>query len=122
MFSVDLPTSEERREIIEIHLKKRNKWNENIDTISLIDVTKGFSGADLESVVKETIEEAFINDKDIITTEDLVITAKKTKSISTTLKDKIIAVKESYKKLDLKAASNPDLFDDSDETEDEDKA
>lgn len=55
LFFVDLPNGEERRKIIEIHLKKRNKWSRNIDSIALIKETDGFNGADLEAVVKDTI-------------------------------------------------------------------
>ena len=48
LFFVDLPNGEERRKILEIHLKKRKKWNKNIDSIALIKETVGFNGADLE--------------------------------------------------------------------------
>ena len=63
IFFADLPNSDERRKILNIHLKKRGKWNKEIDLISLITATEGFSGADLESVVKNTIEAAFISGK-----------------------------------------------------------
>ena len=36
LFFVDLPNAAERKQIFEIHLKKRRKWNKNIDTIKLI--------------------------------------------------------------------------------------
>lgn len=105
LFFVDLPSDEERRKIIEIHLKKRNKWHKDIDTIALIKETKGFNGADLESVVKEAIESAFINGKDKITTEDLIQAARDTKPISSTLKDKIDQIKQAISKIDIKPAS-----------------
>lgn len=72
LFFVDLPNGEERRKILEIHLKKRKKWNKSIDSIALIKETEGFNGADLEAVVKDTLEMAFINGKSTITTEDLI--------------------------------------------------
>ncbi|WP_206706307.1 AAA family ATPase [Anoxybacillus flavithermus] len=105
LFFVDLPNDEERRKIIEIHLKKRNKWHKDIDTIALIKETKEFNGADLESVVKEAIESAFINGKDKITTEDLIQAARDTKPISSTLKDKIDQIKQAISKIDIKPAS-----------------
>lgn len=108
LFFVDLPNAEERRKIIEIHLKKRNKWGRDIDTITLIKETNGFNGADLEAVVKEAIESAFINGKDGITTDDLIQAVKDTKSISSTLKDKIEQIKQTISKIDIKPASNPD--------------
>ena len=79
VFFVDLPNDKERRKIIEIHLKKRGKWDEKIDSIQLINETKGYNGADLEAIVKDTIEEAFIEDRKKITTDDLIRTIKATK-------------------------------------------
>ena len=105
LFFVDLPNDEERRKILEIHLKKRHKWNRNINLTSLIKKTEGFNGADLESVVKDTIETAFIAGKDEITTEDLVKTVENTKSISCTLKDKIKSIREITDRMDIKNAS-----------------
>ncbi|WP_130861912.1 AAA family ATPase [Bacilliculturomica massiliensis] len=105
LFFVDLPNGEERRKILDIHLKKRNKWNKCIDSIALIDETEGFNGADLEAVVKETIEKAFIEGEVHITTENLLNSVKDTKSISSTLKDKIEAIKSTISKIDIKPAS-----------------
>ena len=105
LFFVDLPNGEERRKILDIHLKKRKKWNKNIDSISLIKETDGFNGADLEAVIKDTIEMAFIDGKDLITTEDLLKSIKDTKSISSTLKDKIKEIKATIDKIDIKPAS-----------------
>lgn len=105
LFFVDLPNGEERRRILDIHLKKRHKWHRDIDTIALIKETKGFNGADLEAVVKETIENAFIEGKQSITTEDLLATVKDTKSISSTLKDKIKEIETTIEKIDIKPAS-----------------
>lgn len=108
IFFVDLPNKGERQKILEIHLKKRNKWNDGINSAQLAQKTDGYSGADLESVVKETIESAFIDGKDKISTEDLQHIISDTKSISDTLKDGIKRIKETVQKLDIKAASKSD--------------
>lgn len=108
LFFVDLPNGEERRKILDIHLKKRKKWNKEIDSIALIKETDGFNGADLEAVVKDTIEMAFIDGKESITTEDLLKSVKDTKSISSTLKDKIKEIKSTIDKIDIKPASKED--------------
>ena len=105
LFFVDLPNGEERRKILDIHLKKRRKWNKSIDSIALIKETEGFNGADLESVVNDTIEMAFNNDESEITTEDLIRSVKDTKSISDTMKDKIEEIKNTVSKIDIKPAS-----------------
>lgn len=90
-------------------MKKRKKWNKGIDSIALIKETEGFNGADLEAVVKDTIEMAFIDGRTTITTEDLVRSVKDTKSISSTLKDKIEQIKATVNKIDIKPASVPDV-------------
>ncbi len=108
LFFVDLPNGQERRKILDIHLKKRKKWNKSIDSIALIKETEGFNGADLEAVVKDTIETAFLDGRTTITTEDLLRSVKDTKSISSTLKDKITQIKETVSKIDIKPASIPD--------------
>ena len=111
LFFVDLPNGMERRKILEIHLKKRKKWNENIDSIALIKETAGYNGADLEAVVKDTIERAFIDGRTTITTEDLLRSIKDTKSISCTLKDKIASIQKTVEKIDIKPASRDDKDD-----------
>ena len=105
LFLVALPSPEERRSIFEIHLKKRGKFNSAIDTIRLLKETEGFSGADIEAVVKETIEAAFILNDKTVTTEKILNTIKATKSISVTLKDQIDALKKVFEKHDFKAAN-----------------
>lgn len=108
LFFVNLPNDVERRKIIEIHLKKRNKWNRDINTIALTKKTNGFSGADLEAVVKNAVESAFINNRDKITNEDLIQIIENTKSISSALKDKIDQIRQAINKIDIKPASNSD--------------
>ncbi len=105
LFLVELPNAEERRRIFEIHLKKRGKFSQAIDTIKLLKETDGFSGADIEAVVKETIEAAFVSDDKTVTTEKLLEAIRETKSISVTLKDKIEDLKVIFKKFDFKAAN-----------------
>ena len=107
LFLVDLPNDEERKNIFEIHLKKRKKFTRDVNSIKLIKETKGFSGADIESVVKETIEKAFVSDDKRVTTERLLDIIKATKSISVTLKEKIDELKKVHDKFDMKLATNP---------------
>lgn len=109
LFFVDLPNGEERRKILDIHLKKRKKWSREINTIALIKETEGFNGADLEAVVKDTIERAFIEERDSISTKDLLRSIKDTKSISSTLKDKIAQIKDTVSKIDIKPASKSEV-------------
>ena len=70
IFFVDLPTLKERGEIIKIHLKKKKRDPGDYDISKLAKESKGFSGAELEEVVKEALFQAYdsghqLEDKDI---------------------------------------------------------
>lgn len=106
LFFVDFPNDEERRTIIEIHLKKRNKWNKDLNIISLVKLTDGYNGSDLEAIVKDAIETCFIEGREQLTTDDLISAQKNIKSISSTLEKRIKDIKEAVKEMDLKPASN----------------
>lgn len=107
IFFVDFPNGEERKNIIELHLKRRNRWHKNIDTIKLLKETKGYSGADIEAVIRDTIEKGFINDFTEISTGEILKEIKETKPMSESLKDKIKHLKDALEKLDVKNASLP---------------
>ena len=114
LFFVDLPDDAERRQILEIHLRKREQWSSSIDIGKLSEETKGFNGADIEAVVKNTIELAFIRSREenttikggtAITTNDLLQVIKDTKSISRILKGKIDRIRNTVKEMDIKRAN-----------------
>ena len=108
LFKVELPNGEERRKILEIHLKNRHKWNDDLDIIKLIDKTKGCSGADLEAVVKDAIEDAFIKGDTTISTDALINSLSKITPIEKALADKIKDMREKLKALDVQDASKKD--------------
>ncbi len=108
LFYVDFPNVEERKRIIEIHLRKRNKWNRELDLISLAKETEGYNGADLEAIIKDAVESSFIKGKKELTTEDLKEAKNNIKSISVTLKKRIEEIKETIKYVDLKPANSSD--------------
>ena len=105
LFSVDFPNEEEREKIFEIHLQKRRKLHKSIDLKELAKKTYKFSGADIEAVVKETIETAFMEDKPNIDTQDLITVINTTQPLSESLKDKINDLKEEIEKGNFKSAS-----------------
>lgn len=105
LFFVDFPNSEERRKILEIHLKKRRRWNKDLNIISLVKLTEGYNGADLEAIVKDAIESCFIEGKEQLETKDLELAQQNIKSISSTLKGRVEEIREAAKNVDLKPAS-----------------
>jgi SpoVK/Ycf46/Vps4 family AAA+-type ATPase len=108
IFYVTFPNTSERKEIFAIHLKNRHK-NETIDLKKLAEKTDGFSGADIEAVVKEAIELAFI-DKLMgkpaeLTTDRLILVIDNTHPLKVVMKDKIQEYTDKFKNLKIKAAS-----------------
>ncbi len=106
-FYVDLPKEDERKKILEIHIRKRRKNDLNkINLAELVAKTEGYCGADLEGVVREGIETAFVNKKDSLTTDDILAAIKDTHSLSEVMKEEIDEMKKNYRDLKLKSASN----------------
>jgi hypothetical protein len=59
IFFIDLPAAPERREILEIHLRKRGRDPARFDLERLAAKTEGFSGAELEAAIVAGLHEAF---------------------------------------------------------------
>lgn len=106
IFFVDLPNLAERRKIFEVHIKKRRpKDLANIDISKLVNMTDGYSGADIEGVVRDGIENAFCDGEDHITTEYISDAIKNTTSLSEIMKDDLEKMKDEYTKRKLKNAT-----------------
>lgn len=88
IFFVDLPSEKERKEIIEIHLKRKKRDPEDFDTLQLAKESKGFSGAELEEAVKEALFQAYDDEKEV-TTEHISAAIKKTYPLSSTMHETI---------------------------------
>jgi ATP-dependent 26S proteasome regulatory subunit len=102
IFCVKLPNEEERKQIFEVHLKKREK-NLQISN-NLIKETDGFNGADIESVINEAVEECFVDGKSL--TENILLgIAKNTVSISKSCKSQIEEMDKIFKESNFKNAS-----------------
>ncbi|NLK77584.1 MAG: AAA family ATPase [Clostridiales bacterium] len=106
IFYVNLPSERERKTIFEIHIKKRRPNDlKNIDIDKLVGKTKGYSGADIEGIVKEGIESAFVKEKQSVTTEDILEAIEATHSLSEIMKEEIDKLEKEYKNRKFKNAS-----------------
>lgn len=106
IFYVGLPDRAERETIFKIHIAKRRPTDLNsIDISKLVDKTEGFSGADIEGVVKDAIESAFSDDKASIQTSDILEAIKNTHSLSEIMKDALEKMKQEYETRKFKNAS-----------------
>lgn len=106
IFFVGLPEDRERHKIFEIHISKRRKQDlANINIPTLVALTKGFSGADIEGVVRDGIENAFANDSSHVTTKDIEDAIKETNSLSVIMKEPLEKMTKEYERRKLKNAS-----------------
>ncbi|MGH4139485.1 AAA family ATPase [Clostridium sp.] len=106
IFYVGLPNDEERKKIFEIHIGKRRKVDlSKINIGELVAKTKGYSGADIEGVIKESIETVFSDGKLKLTTNDILISIKSTHSLSEIMKEPLEKMSKEYENRKLKNAS-----------------
>lgn len=106
IFYVGLPNKEEREKIFNIHIKKRRPQDlKNIRVKELVSITEGFSGADIEGVVKDAIESAFAEDKTSIQTADVIDAIKDTHSLSEIMKEALEKMTKEYENRKFKSAS-----------------
>lgn len=105
IFYVDFPNPAERLAIFDVHLKRRKKSSGQIDCKTLAAKTDGFSGADIEAVVKEAIEKAFVDGKQKLTTGHLEAVIKETQPLSVVMKDKIAEYNKKFSQMKIKPAS-----------------
>lgn len=95
LFFVDLPTKEERREILSLYMRKYLNYNfVGAFSDKIVEISEGFTGADLESTVRELAyrmmanEDFILNESNIITTFDNVV------PLSQTSPEKIEAIRD----------------------------
>lgn len=95
IFFVDLPTKEERKNILKIHLTK-NRQGQGIDLDTIANETKFFNGAEIEEIVKEAMFIAYVNNPNApsVTTRDLQEAARNVIPLAQTMKAKIDALRD----------------------------
>jgi len=92
IFFLDLPNSEERLSILELHLKKRRP-NYGFPLSTIIDRTDGFSGAELEQAVIEGMHISFSENRELLE-KDLIKAVSELVPLSRTAKEQIDFLKE----------------------------
>jgi SpoVK/Ycf46/Vps4 family AAA+-type ATPase len=88
LFGVDLPQMEERKEIFEIHLRKRHRDPENFNMDKLVRESKNFVGSEIEAVIEEALRDAFYARVEL-STDHLLTVCRKVKPLALTDKESI---------------------------------
>ena len=93
IFFLDLPNADERKDIIKIHINKNKRNADNFNIDELVNVSKQFSGAEIEEAIKEALFMAYDNGEDI-NTEYVKKAIMKTYPLSRTMKEKIESMRK----------------------------
>ncbi|WP_298703831.1 AAA family ATPase [uncultured Veillonella sp.] len=95
LFFVDLPTEEERKEILTLYLRKYLKSEVGDELMKqMVDITNGFTGADLESSIRD-IAYRLIANEGLELTEELILTSlTNVVPLSKTSPEKIEAIRD----------------------------
>jgi SpoVK/Ycf46/Vps4 family AAA+-type ATPase len=88
IFFVDLPELSERKEVLSLHLAKRNRNPQQFDLELLANAAKDFSGAEIEEAVNSALYDAFYAGHDL-TTEDLLNVIRQMVPLSKTMYEQI---------------------------------
>ncbi|MBS1712828.1 MAG: AAA family ATPase [Armatimonadetes bacterium] len=92
IFFLDLPESDDRKQIFNIHLSKRKRDPKKFKVADLAKQTEGFSGAEIEQVVIGALNRAFDEGREL-STADLSEEAKTQVPLSRTMAEDISALR-----------------------------
>ena len=88
IFFVDLPGPAEREAIFAIHLRKRNRDKAHFDMPRLVQVSEGFSGAEIEQAIVAGLYAAFTESAEC-TTEHIVAAISATRPLSVIMAERV---------------------------------
>ena len=108
IFYVDFPKEDERAAILQVHLRKRKKDGSGIDVKHLARETEGFSGADLEGMVKDAIEEAFLEGEAELNVGHLRASMEKNRSHALMMQRKAKEYRAKLKEMGIRDAAGDD--------------
>jgi SpoVK/Ycf46/Vps4 family AAA+-type ATPase len=93
LFFVDLPKQAERKQIFAIQLTRRKRNSAEFDLDRVSTTARGFSGAEIESVVQTALYAAY-SQKQQLTTQHLLDAIRATVPLSMTRAEEIAALRE----------------------------
>lgn len=88
IFFVDLPNTDERREILAIHLARRRRKPDAFDLPALIKRSEGFSGAEIEQAILSAMYDAYDENREV-STRDILRVMETSVPLSITMREEI---------------------------------
>lgn len=93
IFFIDLPSIEERVQILKIHIQLRKRDVAKYDLNKLAENSKEFSGAEIEQAIISAMYSAFPQNREF-TTEDVLQAIKETVPLAVTAREKVDELRE----------------------------
>jgi SpoVK/Ycf46/Vps4 family AAA+-type ATPase len=91
LWYVGLPNKDELKKIVEIHINKTGRDLSNYKVNKIINYMDRFTGAEVETCIKQSMYNAFFDDREY-TTEDIIDAAKGIVPLAETRKEEIDAL------------------------------
>lgn len=108
LFFVDLPTSDERRDILSLYMRKYLSLNFTGPFADrIVELTDGFTGADLESTVRDLAYRTTANSSFILNEENMITAFTNVIPLSQTSPEKIEAIRDWGKERAVPASGRP---------------
>jgi len=109
IFFLDLPTEQERREILTVHLRKRRRIPNDFDIIALAQASEGYVGAEIEQALIDAMYIGFNDNQREFTTDDILTALKRQVPLSISQRERIAALRNWLREGRALSASFSDL-------------
>lgn len=108
LFFVDLPTADERRDILSLYMQKYLKINfTGPFADKIVQLTDGFTGADLESTIRDLAYRSIANNNFEVNEENMITAFNNVVPLSQTSPEKIEAIRDWGKERAVPASGKP---------------
>lgn len=108
LFFVDLPTKEERREILALYMRKYLNLDFSGEfSDKIVEISEGFTGADLESTIRDLAYRVIANENFVISEENMIMSFNNVVPLSQTSPERIEAIRDWGKERAVPASGRP---------------
>ncbi len=108
LFFVDLPTADERKDILSLYMRKYlNLEFAGAFAEKIVEISDGFTGADLESTVRDLAYRSIANESFVLNEENVITAFNNVVPLSQTSPEKIEAIRDWGKERAVPASGKP---------------